>query len=263
MMTEQLSNTQTLVERDALHPTQPTTDEIIIRGEDAYPTRTEGIVTSMEVSPESIEDKGFKAATDELDGWLLFKVKKELVDQVFKNGTEHSAVNIESVASVIKLEVAAEKEKHFQDAQLLENSTIPKATQRTEPNFMTNHPYNYWQKDVDNLWSRVEVHMQMVSYIDAFEQTGEDWLYDLSESYIKRARTTARDEAITILLEQKEALEAHQKIDSARISELEDSIELLTIERTDAKIQIEDRDLQLHEYEMIDHLTENAKQLAA
>jgi len=264
MMTEQFSHKQTLAERDALHPTEPTTDEVIILGEDAYPSRTELIPVSQEQLLERNPNSGFYAAVQELDGWLLFKVKNELVGQIFDpHSTDRQSVNIAAVATTLQAEIAAEKAKHSESAAKLENETIPSAGMRTEPEMNSKNPYIYWQKDVENLWERVEVHMNMVEYIDAFEGTGEDWLYDLSEQYIARAREGARDEAIQILLQQREELEEKKRHDAERIEQLEAKLGVLTAEKEQAQAELQERDMQLLDDELVTHLTEEAEKLAA
>jgi len=271
MMTEQPANTQTLVERDALYPSEPTTDEVIILGNNSYPTKTEALPVLIDSTAEYPERGSFFSAVQELDGWLLFKVKTELVSQIYTGitpeataeGVEANSINISKVATILESELISEKAKHEFAAQELENDIIPVAQIRTLPDQNSGNPYKYWQKDIDNLYDRVEVHNRMSAYIDAFQNGGEDTLYEATEQYIERMYDMARNEVISILRQKKHELEAHHLEDERHIHELEGSLKQLTGERDKALEQVQERDMQMLDHELIDHLTQEAKDLAA
>lgn len=263
MMTEQFTNTQALAERDVLSVPRPTTDEVIILGEDTYETPAEAQANATEADTPTAENQAYLSTVQELDSWLVMKVKNELVAQVFKGGIEDGAVNISNVASMLQKEIMLEKDKHFQAAIYLENDVIPHAGLRLQANLVSSAPYTYWKNDITNLWNRVEVHQQMVSYVEKLEQTGNDWAYDLSENYIIRTRNEAREEALSILLQQKEELELRKKADDDRIAKLEGAIEQLAGELNLANDKITQRDMQILDNEMTRHLQKEGIELAA
>jgi hypothetical protein len=73
----------------------------------------------------------------------------------------------------------------------------------------------------------------------------------------------ARNEVISILRQKKQELEVHHLEDERHIQELEGSLAQLTGERDKALEQVQERDMQMLDHELIDHLTQEAKDLAA
>lgn len=250
MMTEKIQTTQPSMEYSAVYPTGPIFDddgEAIVRSENAI-SEQYGDTLETETTREGHVNEGTTVALDALDAWLEFKVRNELVAQIFKNEVDEGLVNIADVTRVISAEMELEREKHQMSVTHIRTVVIPRAEKRNQPTFSDSTAY--WKKDLDNLEARATIHQDMVGYIHAIQNTGEDALHSLAEEYIGRTITEARDEALAILVEQKQSLEAQNTEDTERIAALEETIRMLQAELADATQQIQERDTALLDYEL-------------
>ena len=248
-------------EDSALEPSPLITEDIIVRGYD----------TAIEQSDDTVEEKTSEELLEEaiqselhaLDGWLLFKVKTELISQLYTSIGGETGVNIAQIQEVINTELQNEKEKNIEQAKHVAGIIPYAAMVPTNP---LKGPDSYWVKDVDNLQRRVDVHNEVVSYIEAIESNGEDGLYDLTEGFVKRTQLDARDEVISIFKQQQAELISRDAANEARIEELQDGIIILKAEVEFAKEQREDamqnnadRDIELYDAEFVSYLTNQAK----
>lgn len=249
-------NEQNRIEASALFPKEPRTSEVILIGEDAAEMQAAARVDDYET--QVLE--GVVAQTHELEAWLKMKVRNELIGQIVH--PSEAGINISNVAAIVQAEMLAEEASHYENSHRLQNVEIPLAQMREAPVTTSAYPFNYWQKDVDNLYVRVGVSDQMVENFDTVKTSGEDWAYDLAEELIDILHDEAKDEAIAILRQQKEDLEREKREADARSAELEARIHLLERDLDDSKREIDDRDIALFDREMTDHLTEEAKELA-
>lgn len=282
-MTERSMNTQPLMERDALSPSEPATDEIVVLGYDSHPIRTEvlPVVPGQEkqLTPEEKRnmriDHDAKAMMREFDGWLQFKVKTELVSQIFKGlkkvdseqeaeeneglteqeiadkDIEKKYIDITKIAAIISTEVTEFSNTHYQSARGLENEIIPEAEMRDSPVLDSKNPSIYWKKDVSNLFERVDVHDEIVARIELLGVKDPEVMDAFVDAYIARANEDARDEVIKILLQQKNDLESQGIKQAKKIKELEDTLDLLVEQTTDT---LED--------EFVSHLADAARSIA-
>ena len=268
MMTEKIQRAQPLMERDAVYPTGPVFDDdgdVIIRSENSYEEAAsdahEVATTEVEVTREGRVDEGTAVELTALDSWIEFKVRNELVAQIFKSEVDDGLVNIADVATIITTEFEAERKKHEMNVARIRTTVIPRAELRTEPIF--NDSTAYWTKDIDNLVIRADIHQDMIGYIEGIQATGEDGLYSLAEEYISRTVTEARDEALAILLTQKQSLEAAKQVDNERIAALQETIHILEVELAAANQQIQERDTALLDSEAEAYLRRDANIFAA
>jgi hypothetical protein len=238
-------------EREALFPTELTTDDVIILGED---TVNESSLSQKSAS-EHFQDT-VKSELNTIDSWLSFKVKNELVAQIYTNiGAESSQINIAAVQQVITDELQGERDKNLQHALRL-NEVIPIAASREEPGF--NGQDFYWKKDVENLQQRMGVHREVTSYIKAIQASGDEGLYDLTETYIQRTLMEAQDEVLHILMQQKQELENRDLQNKARIAKLMGAIGTLETELEHAHDWIVEHDTSQLDQELMAELEKDA-----
>jgi|GEM_PF-2189742 len=161
----------------------------ILQEETAYQTEA-GQAIEAEVSSEERLDRMFATAKKELDTWLLFRVKNELVVQLYRNRMHGQPLSMSDVEVVLQKEITLERDTHFQTAFRIESEDIPQARLRELPEGV----YKYSKCDVDMLWDWEETHTRMVEYIQTIEQSGEGWLSDMAGHYVARAYDIAEDE---------------------------------------------------------------------
>jgi uncharacterized coiled-coil protein SlyX len=241
-------------ERENFLPAVPTTSDVIILGENAISTQQ----VEQEDIPELLDDATSREL-HALDSWLSFKVKNELVSQIYTSiGNEESGINIASIKETLSSELYVEKKKNADQAERL-NDIIPRAAMKEKS---TQGANDYSLKDINNLQMRIAIHYQLVMYIETIESAGDDGLYELTESYIQQVQLEARDEVLSILNQQKEELESRNTSNETRIVELEGVIVELETEIEFAKVQVQDRDMALLNNELVEHLMIEAQDLA-
>jgi hypothetical protein len=226
--------------------TEPTTDsnEVIVRGTDEYLEQPEQIKTY-----EQIVEEGVEAQYGEFKDWLTWRVKNELVAQIFNGlGDENLQLNIGAVRDVIWKEITSQRDAHFQDSQKIENTIIPLAKTRPEAN--PDIPGYYWQKDVPNLEARSEIHLEVSARISEFATMDETTLYDLTERYIKELKLEAQQEALKIAVQKIKDLEEEERKNQLTMVDLRNVAQVLAAQLKEAEAQVADRDLALHEYEL-------------
>ena len=281
MMTEYTPHTQTLLERDALSPSAPeperTTDDVIIRGVDTY---KEELLEKIEDSYDEQVEALFTQEVTDFHTLLDFKVKGEIVAQLFKarpEGVANGSINLTEVRAVLTNHIAQAMESNNHQAQYIDNVAIPKARTRFEAPVKTiPGDIHYLNKDIPLLEAREDSYMKMVEYLNVLQPSTVDDSYDLAEAYIARILPEARQEAIDILKLQKEQAEAEKKKAEAaqqkaelKIEQLETTIDTLQVELAETREEVAQRDVQMFDAEMEDHLstvddlTEEAKRLAA
>jgi hypothetical protein len=226
---------------DTLHKnTAPRTEPIPLTTSDIIIPASDQVV---EKSYEQIIHDGVEGKMKAFDGWLGFKVKTELIAQIFTNvGSENWQIDIGSVFVMLKKEISNEKNVNFQSANELENTTIPLAISR-DGDEKTKDPTKtatfYKVKDVDNLWARAAIHSEISMRLNAIEETGDEGIYDLSEVYIQQLYPMAKSEALRLALLQKQELEAaieqSVRANRAKITNLESTI-------SELRSQIDDQD---------------------
>lgn len=258
-MTETATQTQTLSERAAVYPTDsdPTTEDVVIQSENFIATPE----TKESRYDEQVKSH-FTQSYNEYTVWLDRKVKNELLDQIFSPhpGSE-GAINLASVWNVIHDVATEELNNNFQTATYLENEVVPVAETRTDTVF--GDASYYIKSDVEALWVRIDAHLAMVEALSATQPVGEAAQLEVAETMIRRLLSEARDEAIVILKEQKLQLEAKKREADKKIAGLERTIESLTVDLETANDAVLDRDLQLLDSELVMHLTNEARELAA
>ena len=253
-------------EDSALEPTPLKTEEVIITGYDTL------VDQSVEHQAEETEEDKAKQAQElleeairselhALDGWLLFKVKSELVSQLYTGIGDDMGINIAQIQELINTELQNEKAKNISQAQHVAGIIPYAAMVPTNP---LRGPDSYWVEDVDNLQRRVDVHNEVVLFIEAIEARGDDGLYTYTEEFVKRTQLKARDEVISIL---KTQLVDRDSLNKARIEELKDGMIILEAEVVFAKEQRDDAnknnvDIELYDKELESYLTRQAKELA-
>ena len=257
----------------ALEPSPIRTEDVIIPGYDIIveqpvqekteQTEEEKAEARAQKAQELLEE-AIQSELYTLDGWLLFKVKSELVSQLYTNIGNEAGVNIAHIQEVVNAELQKEKEKNL-DQALHVAGIIPYAAM--VPTNPLKGPDSYWVKDIDNLQRRVDVHYEVVSFIESIESQGDDGMYSYTEDFVKRTQIEARDEVISIL---KDKLVSTEAMNEARIEELQDGVIILEAEVEFAKEQRDDNrksndndvDIELYDKELVTHLTSQAKDLA-
>lgn len=223
--------------------TDPTTSEVIILGEDVLGEQ------QNEKSYEELLQEGLESELRAFDSWLSWKVKNELIAQIYNGiGVEDRQINLRSISDVVYGEILSEKDKHLQNAAHIENEIIPLAHTRRTPRF--DDANYYWAKDIPNLEARSEIHYAVSSRIGEIEAEGDDGLYDLTENYIQRMILIAQDEVLAIVTQQKQELEQHNQENIAKINELQGAIGILKTQLEQTHEQLDDRDMALLDQEL-------------
>ena len=258
-------------EDSALEPNPLKTEDIVITGYDTIveqPVQQEVEQTTEEKAEakakkaQELLEEAIQSELHTLDAWLSFKVKSELVSQLYTNIGNEAGVNIAHIQEIVNAELQNEKEKNL-DQALHVAGIIPYAAM--VPTNPLKGPDSYWVKDVDNLQRRVDVHYEVVSFIESIESQGDDGMYSYTEEFVKRTQIEARDEVISIL---KDKLVSTEAMNEARIEELQDGMIILEAEVEFAKEQRDDskknddQDIKLYDKEFVAHLTTQAKDLA-
>ncbi|MDB5160022.1 MAG: hypothetical protein JWO99_285 [Candidatus Saccharibacteria bacterium] len=226
--------------------TEPTTDsnEVIVRGTDEYLEQPEQTKTY-----EQIVEEGVEAQYGEFKDWLNWRVKNELVAQIFHGlGQDNLQLNIGSVRDVIRKEMTSQRDHHFQSATHIDTTVVPLAKMR--PEAQPDIPGYYWQKDVPNLEARSEIHLEVSERISQFAMLDETALYDLSEKYIRELNVEAQKEALTIAVQKIKDLEEQERKNKLEMVDLKSVAAVLAEQLKKAEAHIADRDIELHEYEM-------------
>lgn len=241
----------TLPSMDQSEEHKVTTSDVIILGEDAYST--------MEESLETVEVDirlGFEKEAIALDDWLKFRVKNELVTQIFtglRNEVQNPfEINISQVKEVLVSEMDAQVDQSNQMIDYL-HATVPEAVRPNRKGRGSSTQYSY--RDLGNLERRKELKTLAVDFIETIQQTGDDGLFELTENYISQTIEEARMEALTILAEQNKQLEAANLNLVEKVEELEEEVKIV-------RLELEDRDMQLLDSQLEDQLTTEAKDLA-
>jgi hypothetical protein len=245
---------QTLMERDALYPSQPKPDTLtndqIVPSENS--TGLESFVQQSDKTAEELIVDGISLELSQFEAWLGYRVKNEVLRQIFDKEIPEGEIDITAVASIVKNEVETERDRRFQSSMELENDTIPTAALRQLPDEKS--PTSYWRKDVANLEVRSGIDSGLSSLLDTIADTGEDGLRDLSEVLIAEVHNEARDEAIRILVQQERDLRQQHDRDQEQIQSLREKVVTLHNELQSAKQDIQDRDLELLNQEVETHL---------
>ena len=249
-------------ERDEPFPTETTdTNPNITRGDNTLSERE----VPHETMPESLTEASL-IELRALDSWLLFKVKGALVAQIYSSiETDEPGIDISVVKDTILSELTSEKKKNLDQAERI-SEIIPRLAMH---GLAANGMYDYTYKDMDNLQKRIEINDQVVEYIEAVEGAGEDGLYGLTESYIKEVQLDAQNEVLDIFKQRKAELEERNTSNEEKIVELQGVIGALKGEIKFTKDQLEDRDeqladrdMQLLNSELVQHLTQEAQDIA-
>lgn len=219
MMTEYTPQTQTLG-RDFFAPSEPTTEDVVILGENAADTADSRELTTEDVvvlgeneyslpfelpvqgekpTLEERVDWGLQSSKHGFDSWLLIKVKDELTVQLFQGGLDGASIDTTRIAAMLEEEIIAEQARHAEDAERLQEELIPAAELRDKPDYTAGHSFVYWQEDVENLRERKMVHSGMASFIASMPRSGEDWALDLAQGYVDRAKESAEVTARALL----------------------------------------------------------------
>lgn len=265
-MTHQREFEPTLIrgEHSALEPTPLKTEEVIVTG---YDINVEQPAQQKEETEEykalkaqELLEEAIQSELHALDGWLLFKVKGEVVAQLYTTLGTDVGLNISSIQNLVSAELESEKAKNAEQAERIMEEIIPVAA------MIPRNPFKgadgYWVEDIDNLQRRVEVNKEVVSYIEAVEATGEEGLYDFTENLIKLTHQKAREEVIGIFREEKTRLENRDIENQARIEELQDTIIILKAEVEFAKEPRVDANIAPNTLDLISELTHAAKSFA-
>ena len=222
-----------------------TTDDIVVRGIDSYIPLVEAVKTY-----EEIVEIGTKVQYKEFQDWLNWRVKNELVSQIFHGlGEPDLQLNIHSVHDVIWKEITSQRDHHFQSAAHIENTLVPLATSR--PTARPEIAGYYWQKDVPNLEARGEIHAAVSQRISTtLAVLSENALYDFTEDYIKELKLEAQQESLKIAKQRINDLELEEQRNQLQITELQTIAATLAAQLEKSKVEVADRDVALHEYEM-------------
>jgi hypothetical protein len=245
-----------------------TTSDVIILTEDAYSLME--VAIQEEPLPETLTDTFSNEAIEELiregceqeavalDDWIKFRVKNELITQMFTGLRDRVTNPFEVDASVVKEVVSAEIEtQHDQSAKMvdyLEETLYSPATAQL-PQTNGRFRVKYSDGDANNLERRRIIKSYAVKLIENIQNSGEDGLLDLANNYIDQTAAEAYREATLILAEQKKQLEKEK-------SELVEQVVVLQEEVKIVRSELEGRDINLYESEMVSHLTAEAKELA-
>ncbi len=272
-----LTRQQKNVEQEALFlvksEPEPTTDEIIIRGTDTYaPAEPEAEEDSHEDRVKAL----FEQEKIDFHTLLDFKIKKELVAQLFKDQPDYipkGAVNLVDVQEMLSSHITQAIESNSHQANYIDMVSIPKARTRYEtPVKDIPGDIAYLVKDIPTLEAREDSYIAMAEYLTDYLPEGDEKLFRLTEEYVLRLLPDARAEAVDIL---KQQLEEEKRRAELAIKELESTIGILSAELTDARSEVSQRDVQMLDSEMDAHLaqedheeevarlTDTAKKLAA
>jgi len=259
MMTEQHGDTQQIMERAAPKPSVKEV-EAVEASEPSQDISPENKGESAEERYDRLVETGFLHERYSFERWIDFKVKNELITQIFKNiATRDAPINIASVASLIEAEMTSEKDKHSQGAAHLEYSVLPEAHKHSSP--IHTNEFAYSERDTESLTARVDIHLKMVEHIEENQPKDAEAYHSLAERKIHEQFRSAQTEVISILEEQKRTLEykqqvlEHEKHDLKLQGEvLEAIITTLHDELTETKGQLVDRDMQLYDKEVVEHL---------
>jgi len=258
----------TLPSMDQSEEYKVTTSDVIILGEDAYSLME--VAIKKEQLPETLTDNFSNEAIEELirvgceqeavalDDWIKFRVKNELVTQIFTGLRDSVANPLEVDASIVKEVVSAEIEiQHDQSAKMvdyLEETLYSSATAQL-PQKDGRFRVKYSDGDTNNLERRRIIKSFAVKLIENLQNTGEDGLLDLANNYIDQTSAEAYREATLILAEQTKQLEKEKL-------ELAEQLVGLQEEVKTVRSELEERDVLLLDSEMTSHLAAEAKELA-
>ncbi len=271
-MTEQalLSRQQSNTEKDALFPTSPanpelTTDDVIFPSEDRAPSAPEDEETP---SYDDLVKNGLLSAEKTFEVALGFKVKNELVAQFFdkefidKESLTTGEIDLRRVSILIQAEIEREVANNFENAQYLENSAIPKANIRLANVRTSEGPEvsKKFEKDIERLYARVEISTGIAERLESklTELHNSDSKIELAETYVRRLKNQARNEAIAILVGQSEELSKRQEVIQERISVLKGEL----LEDQPEQTVVEPQQETIAQETIIHQLTEKAKSLA-
>ena len=201
LTTEQAIRTQTLIEHEALIPIEPDHVEDheidddngrrIVRGDNAYTTAPEAVKPTydeyLDLAVQS-ELKGFVS-------WLNFKIKNELILQIYKDGAD----------SISIANVAASLQSLFQNEQLMRNATaleldqsrIPDASPREE--LVATGRTEVAKEDLE-MYHIVQI--EMADQVAAMEPKNKDDYFMMAAEYVNRLLADAKEEVRKIKLEQ-------------------------------------------------------------
>jgi hypothetical protein len=224
-----------LLEQQFVEPYETFESDNIISGED--------ILSPIDIAIESVDIDireqvlaGLESEKVSLDEWLRFRVKNELVAQIFTTAklADHSeyTIDITAVKNVMISEMDLQK-SHAEEISLHIETLIPVAKGRfIAPD---RDPNRYVHSDVTTLEARSAIKELAVYYIEALQVKSDDDLHDLTETYIEETLEAARTEVIDYLAYRNNKLE----------EELADrDMQLLDLE-AEAQMSDDSRDLTL------------------
>ena len=262
-------------ESSALEPKPLKTEDIIIPSSNTYveqlvqqeveETEEEKAQKAQELEAEIIQN-AIDSKTQALDGWLAFKVKNELLVQIYKAAGEDNDIDVNKIQEVVVSELATVKNENLAQAEHL-HDIMPAIAVRRGPARGGN---DYFDQDIDNMERRITVHYGVVEYIDALEAAGDEDILDLTQSMIEQHELKVRKEVLKIFVQQKKELENALEVSNdnntrseKRIIELKGAIVTLKEEvalanedRDESEIVHDDRELTTA------RLTQDAKDLA-
>jgi len=252
MMTQELHNTQTLMERDVLYPTEPETEENVVRGYDVAQPFIEAVAKPTKAELERAEqvETNFLLNREQYEQMLKFKVRTELLAQSYASAT----IDIQRIASILKKQMNEEMDQNYASAWHIEETLIPDAMTRFLPDESGN-PAIYSRKDIPLLEVRVDIHKALADSIIVELPQSDDEYFALAEKYIAKQRGSAHKEAISILEQQKKAGTIRAEVADPKIAALKSMVMQLA---SQGRIPTEDK-----EAELIEQLTEEARALAA
>ena len=191
-------------------PIPRTTGDVVFPSSDQF---------EVKKSHEQIVQEGIEIEARLFEAWLSMRVKDELVAQVIKNARDIKwQVDVKPIIEIVTKELRLQKDRSFQAATDLENRVIPLAMTRSE--FIAGDPNFYTQDDVDSLYARIEIYMSAAETAAAVEATGDQGLHDLSTEYATLLLPDAKNEALAVLLQQRQD-------NLAKLAETEKFIEAL------------------------------------
>jgi len=262
-------------ESSALEPKPLKTEDIIIPSSNTYveqlvqqeveETEEEKAQKAQELEAEIIQN-AIVSKTQALDGWLAFKVKNELLVQIYKAAGEDNDIDVNKIQEVVVSELATVKNENLAQAEHL-HDIMPAIAVRRGPARGGN---DYFDQDINNMERRITVHYGVVEYIDALEAAGDEDILDLTQSMIEQHELKVRKEVLKIFVQQKKELENALEVSNdnntrseKRIIELKGAIVTLKEEvalanedRDESEIVHDDRELTTA------RLTQDAKDLA-
>jgi hypothetical protein len=223
-----------------------TTSDVIILGEDALNSAE----TYKEIMSEVVDEE-IKAEVVALDFWIEFRVKNELVSQIFSNiDAKDLQIDISSVQDVVTTEIELQKTNLETAVSRIESSSLPEAYQQMEP--IAN---KYWIKDVPNLKRRQSIYTGTLQHVNNYVNSSKDGLYSETEVYIQRSINAAQMEVIKIQAQ----LNAELELENQR--QLNENNQLKT-KLGQAVSDIEERDIAQYDKELVDFLTDEARDIA-